>query len=78
MGSFHLLMHTHWDLEPFVPEDAPVLPLSAFPASPYGLRRGRPLSAFPPRFMESFDLRISDVNWAHEPKSNVAAEVTRR
>jgi hypothetical protein len=27
--------------------------------------------------MESLHLRISDVNWAHEPKSNVAAEVTR-
>ena len=27
--------------------------------------------------MGSLDLRISDVNWAHEPKSNVAAEVTR-
>ena len=30
MGSPHLLLHTHWDLEPFVPEDAPVFPLSAF------------------------------------------------
>ena len=25
------------------------------------------LSAFPPGFMESLDLRISDVNWGHEP-----------
>jgi len=26
---------------------------------------------------KSLDLRISDVNWGLEPKSNVAAEVTR-
>ena len=38
MGSLHLLLHTHWDLEPFLPEDAPVFPLSAFrfPLFPHG------------------------------------------
>ena len=30
MESFHLLLHTHWDLAPFVPEDATAFPLSAF------------------------------------------------
>jgi len=30
------------------------------------------------RFMESFDLRISDVNWAHEPKSNVGCYLRKR
>ena len=38
MESLHLLLHTHWDLEPFVSEDAPVFPLSAFrfPLFPHG------------------------------------------
>ena len=38
MESFHLLLHTHWDLDPFVPEDATVFPLSAFrfPLFPHG------------------------------------------
>ena len=40
MGSLHLLLHTHWDLEPFVPEDAPRVFAAAFRF---------PLSAFPPR-----------------------------
>ena len=30
MESLRLLLHAHWDLEPFVPEDAPVFALSAF------------------------------------------------
>src|SRR5262245_4448157 len=41
--------------------------VSAFPPSPCGLLRGRPLSAFPPRFMESPDLQLPDAHWGLEP-----------
>ena len=59
MESLHLLLHTHWDLEPFVPEDGPVFPLSAFrfPLFPHGSWGGVGIMATnsygrPPRLVE--------------------------
>ena len=66
MESFHLLLHPHWNLEPFVPKTPPKIEDEDEHDSRVSAFRF-PLSAFPPRFMGSFDLRISDAHWTHEP-----------
>ena len=57
MGSLHLLLHTHWDLEPFVPKTPPKIEdEDEHDSRVFAFRF--PLSAFPPRFMGSFHLHV--------------------